>query len=138
MDRNLVGLSILFFLAFVAFTGYVYLNNRSTNSVARATNIDATISANNSLVFAWPLTVPADNTTESKVTVFVRNTAGQGIPGKNVRVLTSIGTVKQDNVITDDKGQAEFGLVSDQPGVAAITVVSEGTQFDRSVTVKFE
>ena len=93
MDKKLIGLSTLFIIAFVLFTGYVFFSG-TLSTLTRASSQDNVPSQESSLIFAWPLTVPADGSAVSDVTVFVRNTDGKGLEGHLVTLTSTVGTPK--------------------------------------------
>lgn len=138
MDRKLVGLSVLFFVVFVSFVGYLFLSGNPNTSVTRASNINTTVSTNDSLVFAWPLLIPADGETQSTVTIFVRNSNGQGIPSKNISVSTTLGTFDVSTGVTNSEGRVDFTLTSSELGIAEVTAQADNLALSRSVTVEFE
>lgn len=137
MDKKLIGLSILFVAAFLVFTGYVFFSG-SFNVLTRASVENTNPSEQNSLIFAWPLSVMADGTSTSEVTVFVRNTDGKGIEGKQVTLTTSIGSLQSGSAITDTDGKAVFNLSSETPGVAEINAMVDNKKLLRKITVEFK
>lgn len=137
MDKKLLGLSTLLILAFLLFTGYVFFSG-SLNVLTRASNTNNVASEQNSLIFAWPLTVPADGSTASEVTVFVRNVDGKGLEGHSVTLSSSIGTAAPQTGATDTDGKVVFQLTSVTPGVAEIDTTVDNKQLLRKITVEFQ
>jgi len=137
MDKKLLGLSSLLLIAFLGFTGYV-LWNGTLNVQTRANIENKAVSEQNSLVFAWPLSVPADNTTSSEVTVFVRNADGKGLEGQAVRITSSLGTVSPQTVVSDSDGKAVFLLTSGEAGISTIEAVVNSKKMARTITVEFK
>jgi hypothetical protein len=135
MDKTLLGLMMIFFIAFTIFITFVVFNKQFT-SAARASN--QTISSEKSLMFAWPLDVKADGKTVSEITIFVRDDDGKAVPDKNVRVQTTVGDLQETGAVTDKGGKVLFHVSSATPGVAEIQAVVDNTPIRRKISVKFE
>lgn len=135
MDKTLVGLMMIFFLAFTVFITFVVFNEQFSTITRASTDF---VSAEKSLIFAWPLTLKADGTEESEITVFIRTEDGRAIEGKSVTLETTAGQVLEDTVVTDKGGKALFTLTSSSPGVAEITAIVDNITVKRTVSVKFE
>lgn len=135
MDKTLVGLMMIFFLAFTVFITFVVFNEQFSTITRASTDF---VSAEKSLIFAWPLTLKADGTEESEITVFIRTEDGRAIEGKSVTLETTAGQVLEDTVVTDKGGKALFTLTSSSPGVAEITAIVDNITVNRTVSVKFE
>ncbi|MFA9288501.1 MAG: Ig-like domain-containing protein [Weeksellaceae bacterium] len=136
MDKKLTGFFILFLLAFIGFISYMFLNE----PIGRLTRASESTepSSTESLIFAWPLQLAADGAAETEVTVFVRNTEGEGVPEQTVTLSTTVGTVVESQLVTDTEGKALFHISSAQPGVAAITASVNNQPLNRTVTVQFD
>lgn len=137
MDIKLFWLTTLIVATFLGFAGYVFFSG-SFSVVTRASNENRIISPQTSLVFAWPLSLPADDTTTSEVTVFIRNPEGTGLPEEPVAVITDIGTVSPATGLTDADGKAVFQIKSAESGTATIEARSGSTRLTRTVTVQFQ
>jgi hypothetical protein len=137
MDSKLIGLSVLFFLGFSIFTGYVFFSG-SLNVATRASNVDNATSIQNSLIFAWPLSVPADGETTSEVSVFVRNQENRGLEGKIVRIEGSPAIFESASANTDTDGKAVFRITSSTSGVAEISAIVDNRKLERTVSVEFK
>jgi len=137
MDKKLVGLSVLFVVAFLIFSGYVFFSG-SLNILTRAALSNNVASEQNSLIFAWPLVVPADGKGSSEVTVFIRNSDGKGLEGHQVSLSSSVGVVSPEIVATDTDGKATFQLNSTTPGVAEIDTIVDTKSLLRKISVQFE
>lgn len=135
MDKTLVGLMMIFFLAFTVFITFVVFNEQLSTVTRASTDF---VSAEKSLVFAWPLSLKADGVEESEITVFIRSEDGRSIEGKTVTLETTLGEVLEDTVVTDKGGKALFTLTSSSPGVAEITAIVDNSTVTRTVSVKFE
>jgi hypothetical protein len=136
MDKTFTRLLLVFFLAFVMFTSFVFFNKPLTR-LTRA-NEEGKPSPRTSLIFAWPLRNKADGITPSEIQVFSRNRDGKALSDKPVQLVTSVGEVKEDTVTTDAQGKATFHLISNKPGVAEIKAIIDNIEIENSVSVKFE
>jgi hypothetical protein len=137
MDKKLLSLASLFFLTFGIFAAVVVFNKPLTQ-LTRAKE-DTEPSAANSLLFAWPLKVPADGKQLSEITVFVRSTGTKPISNKTVSLTSSLGSVKESSQTTDSEGKAVFHLTSEAAGVAEVTATLDGAlKLNQTVTIKFE
>ena len=65
---------------------------------------------------ASPDRLPRDGSSQSLVTVFVRNESGQGVAGQRVALASSIGTLSQSEVVTGGDGRASFTLTAPPAG----------------------
>lgn len=86
---------------------------------------------------ASPAQVPRDGSTQSVVTVTVRNSVNQPIAGQRLSVTTDIGVVSESTVTTGDDGRATFAFVAPASGVpgtsAVIRVLPIGANADAAV-----
>lgn len=136
MDKTFSRLLAVFFLAFLLFTSFVFFNKPLTR-LTRA-NEEGKPSPRTSLIFAWPLRNKADGITPTGIQVFARNRDGKALSGKQVQLVSSIGEIKQDILITDEQGKVAFNIVSTKPGVAEIKAIIDNIEIENSVSVKFE
>ncbi len=94
---------------------------------------------------AFPDSLPRDGSSESIVTVTVRDASNRPVSGQRLSVSTDIGSVTESEVVTDGDGHATFAFIapeSDVPGIAAsIRVVPLGDNADvsiaRTLTISF-
>ena len=135
MDKTLLGLMMIFFVAFTVFITFVVFNKQFT-SAARASN--QIISSEKSLMFAWPLDLKADGKDTTLLTIFIRDEDWKAIADKTVRIQSSIGTVREPASVTDKGGKALFHITSDAAGVAEIQALVDNTPIRRKISVKFE
>ncbi|MDP4010933.1 MAG: Ig-like domain-containing protein [Candidatus Roizmanbacteria bacterium] len=135
MDNKLIILSSIFFVVFLAFAVYLF----SDGSIARFTRADIStdVSLQKSLLFAWPLSLPADGSSESEVTVFVRNEAGDGLPEHPVKITSAVGQIREGEQLSDADGKAIFHISSDATGVAEIEAFVNNKRLLRKITVRF-
>jgi hypothetical protein len=90
--------------------------------------VSAVTDAGNSTVVASPVTIPADGTTESFVTVTLRNSVGQPLPGKLVSLANTAGPgtptispAASGSDTTDANGVATFRVKSTTIGTEEFT-----------------
>lgn len=136
MDKRLLWMSVLFFVAFAVFTGYVFFNG-SINRITRAAE-DTAPSLQQSLIFAWPLTVEANGNAETEVSVFIRNNDNKALDAQLVKISSSLGTVQEGQILTDAEGKATFHVSSEAVGVAQIEAFVDNRRLLRNITVQFE
>lgn len=137
MDSKFIGISVLFLLGFAIFSGYVFFSG-SLNVATRATNQSNIVSPTSSLIFAWPLSVPADSQTQSEVSVFVRNQDNKGINGKIVTLQTPSLLFQPQTSETDTDGRAIFKIASGTVGVAEIEAIVDNVAIAQKVSVEFK
>lgn len=126
----------LFLVIFLSFITLVLFKNPITQ-FTRAKE-DITPSSNETLIFAWPLSVPANGINQSKVTVFIRSLNGKPVVNHTVTLSTTLGAFKENNIASDDKGQSIFTLTGTAPGVASISAVIDNTiPVINKISVKF-
>ncbi len=135
MDKTLLGLLMIFFLAFTVFITFVVFNDQLTAVTRASTDV---VSQEKTYTFAWPLSLVADGKAESEITVFVRNDEGKGVSGKTVRLSSPVGTIKEPSVVTNTNGKAAFHISSSNPGVAEIEVVVDNNPIRNNVSIQFE
>lgn len=136
MDKKLGALLLIFFLSFSIFITALFFN-QPLAKFTRAKE-DFLPSATSSLIFAYPLTVKADNTSESTINVFVRSEKGMPVKEQRITITSSIGRIKEPEVVTDDQGKASFHVVSATEGVAQIEAYIGGSlKLDQKLSIKF-
>lgn len=137
MDSKFVGLVVLFILGFSVFSSYVFLSG-NLNVATRASNQNNNPSVQNSLIFAWPLSVPADGITESEISVFIRNQENRGLEGKVVRLESDLTILSAGTQTTDSDGKAVFKVSSSTQGLAEISAIVDNNKIVRTVSVEFK
>ena len=137
MDRKLLLLSIVFMIAFISFTSYVIFRE-PIGRFTRAAITNTTPSLQESLIFAWPLKLPADGKTQSEITIFIRDEDGRGLQERQVRVASTIGTFSNPTALTGTDGKVTFKLTSTTNGIAEIDATVDNIKLQRKVTVQFE
>jgi len=134
MDKKLIGLVFVFFLAFSLFMSIVVFN-QPLSRFTRAKE-DSLPSTKKSLIFAWPLTTKINN--QVTINVFARNEKGLPLANKNVVLRSTLGDIFPNSATTDKSGKVTFNLVSDNPGIAEVSAIVEGNFLNQKVSIKFE
>ncbi len=137
MDKKLLTISSLLIITFLIFTGYLLFSGPIGN-FTRAANQGGAASPSNSLVFAWPLTVPADGRSTSSITVFLRDSEGRGISQQKVTIAASIGVADETTKVTDPDGKVIYKLSSTTAGVANLDFFIDNRKLEKSITVQFK
>lgn len=137
MDKKLIGLVTIFLLLFGLFTS-VLIFNEPLISFTRARD-ELAPSASKSIIFAWPLKLPADGVSKSAITVFVRNEKGGALSNKRVALNSTLGTLSAPSVVSNKNGKAEFTISSATPGVAKLQATIDGsTPVSQTVSIQFD
>lgn len=135
MDTKLIGLLSIFFLVFGVFMTVLLFNDNLT-TITKAKD-ELIPSSEKSIILAYPLSLQAGNG-QSKVTVWVRNKEGKGIPNQPVTLTTSLGTLDIQALNSDGQGRAIFTLSSQTAGTATLNATIAGTvNPSNTVTVEF-
>ncbi len=128
---------LIFMLSFGLFTTITVFNKPLTR-LTKAKE-EFLPSSESSLLFAWPLTAKADGTSSVQVNLFVRNATNIPLSNKKVRLTTTLGVIRINNLETDKAGKATFFISSDTPGLAELSaVVDSQVQLKQKISVKFE
>lgn len=137
MDKKLILLLIVFFSFFSLFS-LMLVSRRSSGFLTRATE-ENDPSAEKSLILAWPLSVNLKEPTEVKITVFVMNKKEVPLANKKVTLKSNIGKFRENDLMTDKLGKAEFYLLNDSPGIANIEgIVNDNIILKNKISIKFE
>ena len=137
MDKKLIALMSLFFVAFLFFTTLVVFK-KPLSTITRAENASEP-SSTNSLLFAWPLSIKADKTSTVKIDVFVRSATNAPLENKTVKLSSTLGSIRAVQDSTDKGGKATFILTSETPGMAEITgTINQSTPIAQKLSIKFE
>ncbi|MBI4887015.1 MAG: PKD domain-containing protein [Acidobacteria bacterium] len=94
---------------------------------------------------ALPDQVPRDGSSQSVVTVTVRNPTGRPVVGQRLSLTASVGTLSETEVVTNSGGQATFAFVAPSSNAlgnsATISVTPIGTDagnaLPRTITIAF-
>lgn len=111
MNRKLLVIIVFLLLALIA---SVYITLRTTVFFGKATgSTSSSIVLENSYLFASPLQAKADGKEQIRITVFLLDSRGLGVPGQNVSLLLpQTITVNHPFDTTDDTGKIIFDLSS--------------------------
>jgi len=135
MDKKLAGLVLVFLLTFTLFISSLVLQKPLSKFTKAKEEFLA--SPQKSLIFAWPLSLPADGKTEGTINVFVRNDKENPLSNKRVNLTTSLGTLKESQPVSDKQGRTEFKISSTSPGVAQIKANVDGVELVQKVSIEF-
>lgn len=112
--------------------------NKPISKFTRAKE-DFVPSAQNSLLFAYPLSVKADGVSKSTINVFIRSDKGMPVKEQKITLSATLGDVEETEITTDEQGKSTFHLSSTRPGIAAIeAMVGGSTRLTQKLSVKFE
>nr|MBP6994379.1 Ig-like domain-containing protein [Candidatus Woesebacteria bacterium] len=91
-----------------------------------------------SSIYAYPLTIQADGSSESKIDIFVSSDSSLPLADKKVDISTTMGSIAPTTAMTDKLGHVSYTLTMSEPGVATISFMVNGQQFSKQVTVQGE
>lgn len=113
MDRNKSLLILIIFLI-LALLASLTLIFRTTIFVGKATTLNqSSVALDNSYLFASPLQAKADGKEQIRITAFILDGRGLGIPDQTVTLLLpQTVTVLSPLSTTDDTGKMTFDLSS--------------------------
>lgn len=84
-------------------------------------------------LIATPDQLPRDGRSQSVIIVTVRDESGRPVEGRRLAIGSTVGTVTQNEVVTDGSGQASFAFVAPGPStvgnVATVQVTPIGGDF---------
>lgn len=131
-------LAIIIFLS-IALIASLSLVLKTTIFVNKAAvGNQASIALENSYLFVSPLQAKADNKEKMRITVFLLDGRGLGVPNQVVDISTSdkISLIEiQKN--TDESGKAIFDLSSNTPGQFNLSAKTNGKTIPQQVKVVF-
>lgn len=108
--------AILFFLVLISFSLFFFFYETQFFG-SRASMIKGDISTDNSYVFTNPLKAQSGGKEKIRVTVFILNSQGLGVLGKNVSLsFDSHLTFDAVQSTTDSTGKALFDIISSTAG----------------------
>jgi hypothetical protein len=116
--------------AYVLFTGPF---SKLTQAVLPASASEAT-----SVLYAYPLTIQADGSTQSKIDIFVSSDDLLPLANKKVTITTTAGMANPTTAMTDKMGHASYSLVMSEPGIATINFAVDDVPFSKQITIKGE
>jgi hypothetical protein len=125
MLKKLLTILFIIFLILLIFL-LVYFVNQRLIFTGRADN-PGNPSLDNSYLFASPLIAQANGLEKIRVTVFVLDSQGSGVPGKTVTLGQSLDlNVEAIQPITDSIGKAVFDLSSNTSLIYELEVLVDG------------
>lgn len=136
---GVASLAVLFYLASAVVPRIlVYLT--------RATNAPDDYSLANSYIFGSPLLAQANGEDKIRVTAFLLDVKGRGVPDKqttlNIRAKEGgVSTLPQMAVVqpvTDEFGRSVFEITSTVPGQFVVVASVGGLEFPQTVTLTFK
>lgn len=136
MDKKLLMLAVIFFLAFSINLSLIVFENPISRAIKAKD--EHNVSYGTSLIFAWPYSVTANGKDSSLITVFVKSDVGAPIPNKQVTLQTSVGDLSDASVMTDNTGKAEFTITSTVEGDALIEALIDNNKLTNNITIKFK
>lgn len=93
----------------------------------------------NSYIFASPLTATADGVNRIRITVFILDGTGSGIPDKTVTVTGADNLVVYSvQAVTDTIGRALFDVATGTTGTYVIGAVIDGAAIPQKITITFD
>ena len=141
LKKSLPFIVILFFLfSLLIFVVASFITSQRTSFFGKATSgpEDTQVSSENSYVFASPLQAQAANVEKIRVTIFILNGQGLGVPGKTVSLNNVSGiNINTTQSVTDSYGKAIFDISADNGGKYTITARVGLTTLPQTVTVSF-
>ncbi len=97
------------------------------------------LSRENSYLFASPIAAIADGTSVVRITVYILNSQGLGIPGQKITLTTSKPlTIGQTQPVTDTFGRAIFDLTSSTRGDYTISAEVANVSLPQTVSILFQ
>lgn len=105
---------------------------------SRASVISTSFSVDNSYVFTTPLQTRADGQEKIRLTVFILNNQGLGVPGKKVFVSPdSALNIETIQGLTDDFGKAYFDISSNKVGEYYLDIKADDTALNQKAHLSF-
>jgi len=131
-------LLIIAFLS-LALIASLFLVLKTTIFVKKASNSNqSTVVLENSYIFVSPLQAKADNKEKMRLTVFILDGRGLGVPNQIVDLSTSVKiSITEVQKNTDESGKAVFDLSSNIPGQFNITAKTQSGTLPQQVKVVF-
>jgi hypothetical protein len=131
-------LIIIIFLS-LALIASVFLVVRTTTLYKKAAvGNQSSIALENSYLFASPLQAKADNKEKIRLTVFILDGRGLGVPNQIVDISTSSKvSILEIQKTTDDTGKAVFDLSSNVAGRFDVAVKTKSGTIPQQVKVVF-
>lgn len=133
-DKKFNLVIALFLILFISVT-FLSLTNTRLPFLTQASNKELDITK--TVVIISKLEAKADGTDFSLITVFARNSNAAAIAGKRVDITTSLGTLNNPSMLSDDYGKTEFKLASTLAGKADLTIRVDDQTLTTPYSVNF-
>ena len=131
-------LIIISFLSLALIASLFLVVRTTTTSNRAATSTANPIILENSYLFASPIQAKADGQEQIRLTVFLLDGRGLGVPNQTVSLnLPSTITVTSQQNISDESGKAVFDIVSATPQSLSITATTQNLQLPQKVKITF-
>ena len=136
MSKAILGLIVVVLILLIF--GSIFFIYQGKYLVGRASVSRQSFSVENSYMFVSPLRAKANNTERIRVTVFILNDQGLGVPGKPVEISRNPGiAIEVSQGLTDDYGKAVFDVTSANPGEYYLEVTVEGRLLPQRAHLSF-
>ncbi|MBP6867304.1 Ig-like domain-containing protein [Candidatus Shapirobacteria bacterium] len=130
-------LSIALLLSLGLF-GSIFLVTKTTTISKRAHTSSSTVALENSYLFASPLQAKADGLEQIRLTVFLLDGRGLGVPNQSVKLnLPTSVRITKSQEITDQTGKAVFDLISPTPQTLNVSASVGTSTLPQKVKITF-
>ena len=131
-------LVIIGFLS-LALIASLFLVARTTSIYNRAATTNQNpIVLENSYLFASPLQAKADGQEQIRLTVFLLDGRGLGVPNQTVKLnLPSTITITNQQNVSDEAGKTTFDIVSTSPQKISVTATTNKIELPQKVKLIF-
>ena len=143
-DRNyfkIIAGIIIIIILLLGIVIAVYLSRYQTQfkSGAYGSSTTTEIELANSYIFASPLRAEAGGLERIRITVFILDSQGKGVSGKEVILGQAEGVVIESiQLMTDDIGRALFDITSVNPGLYIIEASVDNSVLPQKLSITFE
>ncbi|OGK67716.1 hypothetical protein A2403_01165 [Candidatus Roizmanbacteria bacterium RIFOXYC1_FULL_41_16] len=127
----IIGVFLLLFISI----SYLSLSNSRLPIFTQASNKEVDI--NKTVVIISKLEALADSNDQSVITVFTRNSQSVGIENQRVDISTSLGTLSNSTMLSDNYGKTEFQITSDITGTAELSILVNNQPVLSQYSIKF-
>ena len=127
----IIGVFLLLFISI----SYLSLSNSRLPIFTQASNKEVDI--NKTVVIISKLEALANSNDQSVITVFTRNSQSVGIENQRVDISTSLGTLSNSTMLSDNYGKTEFQITSDITGTAELSILVNNQPVLSQYSIKF-
>jgi len=128
---------LVVFLALFLVSSYLWLYE-ARYFVGRASGVRTSFSIDNSYLFVSPLRAKADGQEKVRITVFVLNNQGLGVPGRKVFVSRDANLIiETPQSLTDDLGKAFFDVAASKSGEYYLQVTVDDASLKQKAHLSF-